>query len=78
MGRPDLINKAQEIILQHRKAETPVAIVRNARREGESFVLSTLGDFTKEHIDMFTVVIIGNSQSYIANNYLITPRGYNL
>ncbi len=78
MGRPDLINKAQEIILQHRKAETPVAIVRNARREGESFVLSTLGDFTKDHIDMFTVVIIGNSQSYIANNYLITPRGYNL
>jgi precorrin-3B methylase len=27
-------------------------------------------------IDMFTVVIIGNSQTYIANGKMITPRGY--
>ncbi len=77
-GRPDLINKAQEIILKHRNPETPVAVVRNARREGESFVLTTLKDFTQEEIDMFTVVIIGNSQSYIADGRLITPRGYNI
>ena len=44
-----------------------MAVVRNARREGESFVLTTLKDFTQEEIDMFTVVIIGNSQSYIAD-----------
>ena len=37
MGRPDLINKAQEIIYNIGRLKLP-AIVRNARREGESFV----------------------------------------
>ena len=38
--------------------------------------LTTLGAFDPEDVDMFTVIIIGNSQSYIADGRLITPRGY--
>jgi len=30
----------------------------------------------REKIDMFTVVIIGNSQSYVHDGSMITPRGY--
>lgn len=77
-GRPDLIHLVRELLLQHRKPETPVALVRNAGREGESLVLSNLADFTREEIDMFTTVIVGNSQSYLAGPYFITPRGYRL
>ena len=32
--------------------------------------------FNPEDVDMFTVVLIGNSQSYEWNGILITPRGY--
>jgi precorrin-3B C17-methyltransferase len=77
-GRPDFINHVRELLLKHRPPETPVAVVRNAGREGESLVLSTLAAFTQEEIDMFTTVIIGNSQSYVRNGHLITPRGYQL
>ena len=27
---------------------------------------------------MFSVVLIGNSQTYVSNGRMITPRGYNL
>ncbi|HHW07449.1 MAG TPA: precorrin-3B C(17)-methyltransferase [Clostridia bacterium] len=77
-GRPDLINQVQELLLRYRKPDTPVAVVRNAGREGESLVLSTLAGFTREEIDMFTTVIVGNSQSYVAGHHFITPRGYRL
>ena len=36
----------------------------------------TLSEFDPEDIDMFTVVLIGNSQSYINDGKFITPRGY--
>jgi len=38
--------------------------------------VTTLKDFDPENVDMFTVVLIGNSQSYQWNNQFITPRGY--
>ena len=34
--------------------------------------------FTKEDIDMFSMVIIGNSKTYIKDNWMITPRGYHV
>lgn len=77
-GRPDFIYQVQNLLLKHRQPETPVAVVRNAGRAGESLVLTTLAAFTDEEIDMFTTVIIGNSQSYVRNGHLITPRGYQL
>jgi len=77
-GRPRLINQAREIILRHRTITTPVAVVRNALRQGQDVVLTTLADFTAQEIDMSTVVIVGNSQSYVQDGRLITPRGYKL
>jgi precorrin-3B C17-methyltransferase len=75
-GRYWQLYRLQEIFLQHRSAETPVGYVRQAGRDDEVVKLTTLGAFDPEDVDMFTVIIIGNSQSYIADGRLITPRGY--
>ena len=65
-----------ELFLQERSAETPVGYVRQAGREEQEVRVTTLGEFDPEDVDMFTVILIGNSQSYIADGKIITPRGY--
>ena len=75
-GRYWQLYRLQELFLKYRSAETPVGYVRQAGREEQEIKLTTLGDFDPEDVDMFTVIIIGNSQSYIADGQFITPRGY--
>ena len=75
-GRYWQLYRLQELFLEERSAETPVGYVRQAGRDDEEIKITTLGDFDPEDVDMFTVVLIGNSQSYIADGYFITPRGY--
>lgn len=75
-GRYWQLYRLQELFLQHRSAETPVGYVRQAGRDDEEVKLTTLGAFDPEDVDMFTVIIIGNTQSYIADGKFITPRGY--
>ncbi len=77
-GRKEHINRAVEILKQEIKPETPVALVKNAGREGNERKLLTLDTIDYEFIDMKTVVIIGNSQTYTKNGWMITPRGYKL
>ncbi|MDO4671357.1 precorrin-3B C(17)-methyltransferase [Falsiporphyromonas endometrii] len=76
-GRYWQLYRLVELFLQNgRSPETPVGYVRQAGREDEEAHVTTLGDFDPEEIDMFTVVLIGNSQSYNWNDTIITPRGY--
>lgn len=75
-GRPEHINRAREIFLRYRAPETPVGIVRGAMRPDEEVVITNLKDMLNYDIDMETTVIIGNSQTYVWNNWMITPRGY--
>ena len=75
-GRYWQLYRLQEIFLQHRSSDTPVGYVRQAGREEEVVKVTTLGAFDPEDVDMFTVILIGNSQSYISDNRIITPRGY--
>ena len=70
------IEEIREIMLRHKRPDTPVGIVTAASRTGEKKILSTLEDFTKEEINMFSLVIIGNSKTYVKEGYMITPRGY--
>lgn len=74
--RVSQIEEVREILLLHRDKNTPVGIVHHATRQKENFVLSDLDNFTKEHIDMFSLVMIGNSQTYVQDGRMITPRGY--
>ena len=75
-GRYWQLYRLQELFLKVRSANTPVGYVRQAGREEQEVKVTTLGDFNPEDIDMFTVILIGNSQSYIADGKIITPRGY--
>ena len=77
-GRPHYLSECVDIIKEFRGEETPIAVVRNALREGESKEIFTLKDFNDEVVDMFSIVIIGNSKSYIKDGYFVTPRGYKI
>jgi precorrin-3B C17-methyltransferase len=66
------------ILLRHRNPQTPVAIVKNAMRDQSCVTLTTLSEMFSFPIDMTTTLIIGNSQTYISNGKMITPRGYKI
>ena len=75
-GRYWQLYRLQELFLKYRSEDTPVGYVRQAGREEQEVKVTTLGAFDPEDIDMFTVIIIGNSQTYICDGKMITPRGY--
>ena len=75
-GRYWQLYRLQEIFLQHRDPATPLGFVRQAGRDEQQGTVTTLGEFDPEQVDMFTVVLIGNSQSYIHEGKFTTPRGY--
>ena len=75
-GRYWQLYRLQELFLKYRSVETPIGYVRQAGRDEQEIKVTTLEKFNPEEVDMFTVILIGNSQSYIANGKFITPRGY--
>lgn len=76
-GRVTQIEEAREIMLKYKPKTTPVAIVRNAGREDEEHVVTTLDEMLNHEINMLTIVIIGNANTFIKDGKMITPRGYN-
>jgi len=74
--RTKQIVTAQEIFAQHRKPDTPVAIVHGAYREDEQVILTTVEKMLEQPIDMLTTVIIGNTTTRNHAEWMITPRGY--
>ncbi len=70
------LGSARKFLLEHRKGETPVALVRSVYREDEQIKLTTLGELNPDDVDMLTVVLIGNASTLRHGNWLITPRGY--
>jgi precorrin-3B C(17)-methyltransferase len=75
-GRVTQIEEAREIMLKYKPKTTPVAIVRNAGREDEEHVVTTLDEMLNHEINMLTIVIIGNANTLIKDGKMITPRGY--
>ncbi|MBC8542125.1 precorrin-3B C(17)-methyltransferase [Bianquea renquensis] len=74
--RSDYLQRACDLVLQHQSPETCCGYVRNIGREGEQATLCTLSELRMAKVDMFTTVIIGNSQTKVINGRLVTPRGY--
>ncbi|ACQ55164.1 precorrin-3B C(17)-methyltransferase [Clostridium botulinum] len=75
-GRPYYLKECMDIIKEYRRKDTPVAVVKNALREGEEIRLYTLENFTDDFADMLSTVIIGNSSSFMKEGKFITRRGY--
>ena len=75
-GRYWQLYRLKELFLKERQESTPVGYVRQAGRPEQEVKVTTLRDLDPEDVDMFTVIIIGNSQSYAWEDHIITPRGY--
>lgn len=74
--RTQQIVDAQAIIRRHRDASTPVALVKSAYREREQVVLTDLDNFLDYEIGMLTTVLVGSSNTFMFEGYMVTPRGY--
>jgi precorrin-3B C17-methyltransferase len=70
------LSSAKEIILKYRNPGTPVGIVCSAMREGQKVTISTLSNMDRCEVDMQTIIIVGNSSTFRAGDFMITPRGY--
>jgi precorrin-3B C17-methyltransferase len=82
-GRPHNFALALNHARRFLDADTPIAIVRNALREGEEVIVTTLAEAetAEDSVDMHTTVIIGGKESRIWRmgedvKGIITPRGY--
>lgn len=74
--RKEHLTRALRVIGQYKDLATPVGIVKNASREEESVIITTLSDVEKHEVDMTTIVIIGNRNTFTEIGKMITPRGY--
>lgn len=77
-GRSEHLKKAFEIMSEYKDSKTPVGIVKNAGRENQEYFLLEFGSMDYDICDMSTMVIIGNKETYIDDNKMITPRGYSI
>ncbi|OIQ79392.1 cobalt-precorrin-3B C(17)-methyltransferase [mine drainage metagenome] len=78
-GRDWQLDSALTLLAEHRPETTPVGLVRAASRSGESVTVTTLGELVTTGtaaVDMFTLVLVGNSYSRLAAGQMVTPRGY--
>ncbi|WP_416197227.1 MAG: Cobalt-precorrin 3 C17-methyltransferase [Sporanaerobacter sp.] len=76
--RTDHLKKAVDIMLKYKAPKTPVGIVKNSGRANTEKYITTLDDIDYDIIDMMCVLIIGNSNTYIKDDFIITPRGYEI
>ncbi|WP_433549844.1 precorrin-3B C(17)-methyltransferase [Micromonospora zamorensis] len=70
------LGKALGILAAHRPPDTPVGVVRNASRPGERVHLATLTTVDPTVVDMYSVVVVGNSDTRLVAGRMVTPRGY--
>ena len=70
------LGAVRDLLLGHKDPGTPVGIVSRAMRQGQATTVTTLKDLWTHPVDMQTIVIVGNSQTFTYGPYMITPRGY--
>jgi cobalt-precorrin 5A hydrolase/precorrin-3B C17-methyltransferase len=78
--RRTLLAEARDILLEHRPADTPVMLASSLGRPEEHIRYRKLADLQVDEVDMLTVVLIGSSNSRLAQPgegpRMFTPRGY--
>ncbi|MDR7274483.1 precorrin-3B C(17)-methyltransferase [Catenuloplanes atrovinosus] len=70
------VEKARDLILEHRGPDTPVVLGRDVGGAGESVTVVRLADLDPDAVDMRTLLIIGSSQTRHVNGTVFTPRRY--
>ena len=76
--RKDYLQRACDVILRYAAPGTVCGLARNIGREGESCTVLTLRELRESEADMFTTVFVGNSQTKVIGNRMVTPRGYRI
>lgn len=78
--RQGQLREALDIVSNHREMDTPAGIVHNATRDGEKVIVTTLKGIDEyyDEIGMTSIIIIGNNDTFIDNDRMVTPRGYRL
>ena len=78
--RRTLLAEARDILLQHRPTDTPVMLASSLGRPEENVRYRRLDELQVDEVDMLTVVLIGSSNSKLAQlgegPRMYTPRGY--
>jgi precorrin-3B C17-methyltransferase len=74
--RASQLEKAQQIVLEHRSPQTPVGIVTSAMRDEQEIHLTTLEHLHLAKVTMLSTVFIGNGSTFTYQGIMITPRGY--
>jgi len=69
--------RSVELLKRHRP-QAPVGIVQHGTRSGEVTAVATLETLMEyeDMIDMHSTIIVGNRESFIWNDRIVTPRGY--
>lgn len=75
-SRSDYLRRACDIVLGYRSGDTVCGYVRNIGRDGQESRVLTLSELRETPVDMFTTVYIGNSDTKIIGEKMVTPRGY--
>lgn len=70
------IVEAHDIISRYREGSTPVGLVKSGYRTIQNVVLTDLDHFLEYEIGMLTTVLIGSSNTFTFEGYMVTPRGY--
>ncbi|MDT7642236.1 MAG: precorrin-2 C20-methyltransferase / precorrin-3B C17-methyltransferase, partial [Pseudonocardiales bacterium] len=72
---------ARDLLLEHRSPDTPVVLGRDVGGDGERITVVRLADLDPADVDMRTLLLIGSSQTRIAERgdgkqVVFTPRRY--
>src|SRR5260370_20738714 len=70
------IVEAHDIICRYREGSTPVALVKSAYRKLQHAILTDVDHFLAYEIGMLTTVLVGSSNTFLFEGYMVTPRGY--
>jgi cobalt-precorrin 5A hydrolase/precorrin-3B C17-methyltransferase len=81
-ARPWQLDRALEIVREHRTGATTVVLGRNIGRPGETLITTTLENLRSDQVDMRTMVIVGSSTTRSFprtdgnGDWVYTPRWY--
>ena len=70
------LSRAKELIMAHRKEDTPVGVVTAAMREDQAITITTLSEMDRADVGMQTILLVGNGNSLQYLDFMYTPRGY--
>lgn len=74
--RADYLKKACLCMMEYKKEDTVCGIVKNIGREGECMKILSIKELSETDVDMFTTVFVGNEETRIIGDKMVTPRGY--